>query len=48
MKTRIALIPSYEPDEALLSITKQLLESGFIVVVVNDGSNGSYDGIFKQ
>ena len=48
MKTRIALIPSYEPDEALLSITEQLLESGFIVVVVNDGSNGSYDEIFKQ
>ena len=45
---RVALIPSYEPDEALLSITNELLERDFNVVVVNDGSNESYNQYFDQ
>ena len=45
---RISLIPSYEPDEALLEVVKELKESSFDVVVVNDGSEPSYDEIFKQ
>ena len=45
---RVALIPSYEPDEALLSITNALLERDFNVVVVNDGSGESYNAIFSQ
>ena len=45
---RIALIPSYEPDEALLGITKQLKDNSFLIVVVNDGSAPQYDEIFKQ
>ena len=48
MKKRIALIPSYEPDGALLQVVSELLTHPFIVVVVNDGSNSSFDGIFKQ
>ena len=48
MKQRIALVPSYEPDEALLKVANELLENSFTVVVVNDGSNPSYDEIFKQ
>ena len=45
---RISLIPSYEPDEALLQIVKELLEASFTVVVVNDGSNPSFDAIFDK
>ena len=48
MKNKIALIPSYEPDDALLKVVNELLEQSFTVVVVNDGSEPSYDAIFKQ
>lgn len=48
MKKRIALIPSYEPDGALLQVVSELLTHPFIVVVVNDGSNSSFNEIFKQ
>ena len=48
MKQRIALVPSYEPDEALLKVVSELLDNSFIVVVVNDGSASSYDEIFNQ
>ena len=48
MKQRIALIPSYEPDTALLKVVNELLENSFTVVVVNDGSNSSFDEIFNQ
>lgn len=48
MKLRVALVPSYEPDEALLTVANDLLANDFTVVVVNDGSGPSYDGIFSQ
>ena len=48
MKNRIALIPSYEPDEVLLQVVNELLENNFNVVVVNDGSNSSFNKIFDQ
>ena len=48
MKNRIALIPSYEPDEVLLKVVNELLENNFNVVVVNDGSNSSFNKIFDQ
>ena len=48
MKQKIALIPSYEPDDALLKVVNELLEQAFTVVVVNDGSPHSYDGIFAE
>ena len=48
MKNRIALIPSYEPDDALLKVVNELLENSFIVVVVNDGSSEQYNEIFNQ
>ena len=38
---RIALIPSYEPDDKLIKIVKDLINNNFIVVVVNDGSKDS-------
>lgn len=48
MKTRIALIPSYEPDDALLGVVNDCLNNGFNVVVVNDGSNPSFDEVFSK
>ena len=48
MKDRIALIPSYEPDEELLKVVNELLENSFKVVVVNDGSNITFNKIFEQ
>ena len=45
---RIALIPSYEPDDALLKIVNELLEHDFNVVVVNDGSSTKYNEIFDK
>ena len=48
MKDRIALIPSYEPDEELLKVVSELLENSFKVIVVNDGSNITYNKIFEQ
>ena len=48
MKKRIALIPSYEPDNVLLNVVNELLENSFTVVVVNDGSNPPFDEIFNQ
>ena len=48
MKQRVALIPSYEPNDALLKIVDELLAHSFKVVVVNDGSDISFDTIFKE
>lgn len=48
MKDRIALIPSYEPDDELLKVVDELLENSFKVVVVNDGSNSRFDEVFNR
>ena len=47
MNKRIALIPSYEPNDALLKVVDELLKEDFTVVVVNDGSGVSYNEIFE-
>ena len=45
----IALIPSYEPDDKLIKVVKELHESNkFEIILVNDGSNSSYDDIFNK
>lgn len=44
----IALIPSYEPDDRLLKIVKDLNKNNFKVVVVNDGSSNDYQKIFDS
>ena len=42
------LIPSYEPDEALLQLCEQLEEQGVKdVVIVDDGSGADYADIFE-
>ena len=48
MRKRIALIPSYEPDDNLLKVVTELLENSFTVVVVNDGSSEQYNEIFNK
>ena len=48
MRERIALIPSYEPDDELLKVVDELLENSFKVVVVNDGSNSRFDEVFNR
>lgn len=46
--TRIALIPAYEPTSTLPNLAKSLLEAGFTVVVVDDGSGPSYQSVFSE
>lgn len=44
---RIALIPSFQPDDHLLPLVLELNECGFSIVVVDDGSGETYEHIFK-
>lgn len=48
MNYRVALVPSYEPDFNLLEVANSLLENGFDVVVVNDGSGEQFNEAFNQ
>ena len=45
---KIILIPSYEPDEKLIDLIKTINRDEFDIVVVNDGSNASYNSIFHK
>ena len=45
---RIALIPSYEPDNHLLPLVEELNANNFFIVVVNDGSGKDYQDIFDN
>lgn len=42
------LICSYEPNEALVTLCKELKEKTFDIVVVNDGSKEKFDEIFNK
>ena len=44
----LVLIPAYEPDEQLISLTRRLTEAGLQVLVVNDGSGSRYEPVFRQ
>ena len=45
----VALIPSYEPNDKLINVVDDLLQTNrFDVIVVNDGSNSSYDKYFDR
>lgn len=44
----VILIPAYNPTEDLIPLSKQLLENGFKVVVVNDGSKEELNYIFEK
>ena len=47
-KRFIALIPAYEPDEKIKKIADELLEKGFDIVVVDDGSGPDYAELFDE
>ena len=48
LKETVILIPSYEPDELLISTVKGLSDSGFNILIVNDGSSKEYDEVFLK
>ena len=48
MKDAIILIPSYEPDQNLINVVDSLIDNKFPVMVVNDGSNASFDALFDK
>lgn len=43
----VALIPAYEPDEALLLLLSELKRAGFEIVIVDDGSGEAYASLFE-
>lgn len=45
---RIALIPAYEPDKALIDVAEGLKENDFEVLIVNDGSGSGSADIFEK
>lgn len=45
---RIALIPAYEPNKALIDVAEGLKENGFEVLIVNDGSGSGSADILKK
>ena len=47
-RKKLALIPAYMPDEALIEITKELHNRGFTVIVIDDGSQSEYDEVFNK
>ena len=49
MNKTVILIPSLNPDEKLVEYVARLYDSGFDkIIVVNDGSAGSYDHFFDR
>ena len=44
---QFAVIPAYEPDARLIQVVQQAHGAGFQCLIVNDGSDTSYDPIFE-
>ena len=44
---KIALIPSFEPDERLIKLVIELYNNEYKIIIVNDGSNSKYNKIFE-
>lgn len=45
---KIALIPSYQPDEKLIELAEKLSSNGFTTFIVDDGSGEKYKEIFES
>ena len=45
---RIAIIPAYEPPDAFIQYTAQVIHAVDHLVVVNDGSDSRFDAVFAQ
>ncbi len=43
----LVLIPAYEPDKELITLAERLVDEGFSVLVVDDGSGDRYADIFE-
>lgn len=48
MKTKIALIPSYKPNDNLIDLVKELSKNSFEIIVVDDGSGIEFKNIFTK
>lgn len=44
----IALIPAYEPDDRLITLLKELENTAFDAIVIDDGSGWKYQEIFDK
>ena len=44
----IALIPAYEPDEKIKGLSDELMEKGFDIVIVDDGSGPDFAALFEE
>ena len=44
----LVLIPAYKPDERLITLTKELKDKGFPVLLVDDGGGKEFAGIFES
>lgn len=45
---KIAVIPAYEPDEKLTALVREAKQSGFEIIVVDDGSGERYRQVFDS
>ena len=45
---KIALIPAYEPNEALLELLPQVQAAGFEIIIIDDGSGADYAPLFEK
>lgn len=48
MKTKIALIPAYEPEENFINLVNELSKTDFKIIVIDDGSGKEYKNIFDK
>ena len=46
-KPHTVIIPAYRPDTRLIGLTAEVLDLGYSVIVVNDGSGDAYDSVFR-
>ena len=46
-KDGIVLLPSYQPEETLVNLSRGLSLEGFKILIVNDGSGPQYEDIFE-
>ena len=46
-KPHAVIIPAYRPDTRLIRLVAEVLDLGYSVIVVNDGSGDAYDSVFR-
>ena len=46
-KPHAVIIPAYRPDTRLIRLTAEVLDLGYSVIVVNDGSGDAYELVFR-